>query len=145
MRSDIIFSLEMKIINLIPDALFIALHDDLFHPMRAAVVDAIAALCIDKRILLGIAERNSDLSNLSPFRQMEDRLLIIRFHRLDPTGVRIPIIYLIPRAVVRVSLLTILLYIGNLYYLIRAEMMDLIGVEGRGIIQRNTAPSDPSL
>src|SRR5215211_3613641 len=61
MRWHIIRTLEIEIINLIPDAFFIALDDHFFHPMRAAIVDAIPALCIGIRLFLGIAKRDGDL------------------------------------------------------------------------------------
>src|SRR6476469_8599594 len=116
MGGNITAFLEIKIVDLIPDAFFIALDNDPFHPMRTAIEDAITAFSIDERILLCIRERNGDLSHLSFFRDVEGWLLILDLHGLDPPGVDIAIIDLVPGAIKRVAQLTIFIdgdYIYN--------------------------------
>src|SRR5687767_2467495 len=57
-RSNIIISLQMRIIDLVPDAFFISLHNYSLHPVRAAIIDAITALCVGIGILFRVTERD---------------------------------------------------------------------------------------
>src|SRR5574342_109275 len=111
---DIEVFLEMKIVDLIPDAFFSARDNKSFYPVCRAIIQAIATFSIHIRFLLCIAEWNGDLSELTFFRDVENRLLIICFNRLNPAGVSVPIVDLIPCAVERISLLTVFLYTGDL-------------------------------
>src|SRR5215207_8941239 len=101
MRRDIKGFLEIKIIDLIPDAFFIAGDDDILHPMSRAIIDAIAAICVYIRVFLCIAEWDRDLSHLSILRDVENWLLIIGFNGLDPAGVGVPVVDPVPGAVER--------------------------------------------
>src|SRR5690242_14702208 len=113
--------------------------------MRTAVEDAIAAFGIDKRIPLCIGEGNGDLSHLSFFRDVEDRLLIIDFDRLDPARVDITILSLIPGAVERIAQLAIFIDANDVHNRVRAEEMELIGFKGRSIIKWHPAECNASL
>src|SRR5215208_6661889 len=120
--------LQIKIVDLIPDAFLIACDNDLFDPMGCAVIGTVAVICIHKRSLLSIADRNADLSQLSFFGDIENRLLIVGFHRLNATGEHISALHLVPQAVVWVSIgcLPILYEREDVYHLVRSEKMKLI-------------------
>src|SRR6266496_732127 len=144
MRWDVQGFLEVIIINLVPDAFFITLDNDSSHPMSGAIKDAVAAVGVDVRIFLCITERNRELAYLPFIRDVENRLLIINFNGLHPTGVRVPIFGLVPCAIERIPLLAILNNRCDLHDLIRTEEIDLLGFECWLVIKRRSTVSNTS-
>src|SRR6187455_1418724 len=112
--------------------------------MGRTIKQAVAALCIHIRFLLCIAEWNHDFSNLSFFGDVEDRLLVTRFHWLYPAGIcKTFVIDLIPHMIERIPLFAVLIHGSDVHNFIAAEVMYFVGSERGSVIKRDAAQGDP--
>src|SRR6266498_33399 len=145
MRGNIERFLEIKIIDLIPDTFFILGDVDSLYPVRCAIEDTVAIIRIHVWIFLRDAKRDRNLTYLSFFGDLKFWLLIIYFDRLDPPGISIAIIDLIPYAVIWVSWLSIFIDGRNVKNFICPKETNLIRVKSGRIVQRDTAPGDTSM
>src|SRR5688572_7209864 len=98
-------------VNLVPDTCFFARYNNFLYPMCCAIEQTITPIGIYIRSFPCIAEWNTDLPNLSLFRNIELWPLIICFHRLYPAWIGVPLsIDLIPGVIERVAWLAIFIY-----------------------------------
>lgn len=113
--------------------------------MCGSVIYAIPIFGVDVGIFPRDAIGNRDLAYLSAFGNIKLWLLVICFHRLDPTGVgKAFVIDSIPDAIIWIARFSILLDGGDLQDLVGTKIVDFSRSELRRVIERNPAPGNAS-
>ena len=114
--------------------------------MCGPVIDPMGGVGVREGILPGDGVWDRDLAHLSAFGDVELRFLIICLDGLDPAGIGIALpIDFVPDAVIRVSRLAVLIDGADLKDLVGPEIIGLVGVETRTIVQGDATPGDASL
>src|SRR5574340_1818397 len=129
MRGYIEGLLQVRVVNLVPQALLLAHDDSLLYPVRAAIIQAVGALRKGGGNQAGIANGDGNLTQLTAGRYLKNGHLVVRLNRLDPAGIGVAGLDLVPGGVIGVALVAFdLAFNGD--DLVAAEEAKFFGVEG---------------
>ena len=147
MRRHIERCLYLTIVNLVPNALFVPVHNHISDPMSGGIINAVAPVRIAAHITLGVTKRDGNLAERAIFRNIEDRFLMLCLNGLNPSRVNKSIITnLIPCRIEWVAIAFVTFsFTANIHNLVAPEELYLPGIKERLAKEFNAAFRHTSL